>query len=184
MTRLGEEPDPGWTHGLEAGGEIHVQGLIGGFVRDELIGRLQALREAHDAVAQVFDPGAIYGTVHLVQAAEKAIRAHKQDRAIARDLATEIACYAAGTDQISVALETVGLPETGDALVVVALGQAGQAVLAELEKDGFEPTDELPARDPGALERLGIPASMREAVPEDRWELLVVEHVALLDALR
>ncbi len=181
MTR---DPTIGWTRGLDDGPEIHVQGFRGSFQRDRLIERILELRETHEAVLQVFDPAAIYGTGHLIAAAEKALRSHQDERAIARDLATEIACYAAGTDQISTALETVGLPAQGDALVAVGLGETGKAALDELGKDAFEPADDLPGQPETALDRLGLLPGMRESVPEARWGLLVVEHVALLDARR
>lgn len=174
----------GWTRGLDDGPEIHIQGFRGSFQRDGLIERILELRERHDAVVQVFDPAAIYGTGHLLAAAEKALRSHREDRAIARDLATEIACYAAGTDQISVALETVGLPAKGDALVAVGVGEAGKAALSELGDHGFDAVDDLPGHPETAFDRLGIAPAMRESVPEAKWELLVVEHVALLDARR
>ncbi len=174
----------GGTPGDQAPTEAHVRGLRGPYDRDQLIDRILELREIHDAVVQVFDPAAVYGQRHLRAAVEKALRSHAQDRAIARDLATEIACYAAGTDQISRALETVGVPANGDVLVAVGVGEPGEAALAELQADGFEPAEELPGMPSSALDRLGIPPAMRQAVPEAKWELLVVEHVALLDARR
>ncbi|MDX1611238.1 MAG: KEOPS complex subunit Cgi121, partial [Candidatus Thermoplasmatota archaeon] len=105
---------------IQGEAKVAVAGLEGPFERDELIEQLAQVGEATGCTLQAFDPDAVYGPEHLEAAARKALRAHREGRALARDLAAEIACYAAGTHQIKEALATTGLPQQGDALAVVA----------------------------------------------------------------
>lgn len=162
--------------------EVLVAGVRGRVDRDALIHVIADATEDASAVVQAFDPAAVYGAEHLVAAARRAFRSHEQGRAIARDLAVEIACYAAGTTQIDDALAAVGIPPEGEAAVLVGVGpDREQAVSDVLEALELERDDALIQEDAQALDRLGIPPAAREAVGEDEIGLLVREHVALLD---
>lgn len=162
---------------------VEVTGARGRVERDRLIDAIAEATEGRRAVVQAFDPGAVYGAEHLRAAARRALRSHAEGREIARDLAVEIALYAAGTTQIDEALETVGVPVEAQTLVLAAVGpdreQAVDAVLDALE---LEADEAVVSEDEAALERLGISAGARETVDEEEWALLVVEQVALLDA--
>ena len=164
---------------------IRVVGLRGAFERADFLQKVQQARDHHRATVQAFDPGAVYGERHLIAAAAKAVRAHREDRAIANDLATEILCYATGEVQISKALERAGLPGSGDAVVLVGLGDGIDAVLAAIgEAAGMRFAPDVITRDPAALDRIGVSAAMRGHVAPERWELLVLERVALVDAIK
>lgn len=164
---------------------IRVVGLRGAFERPELIDALAAASEDRQAHLQAFASEAVYGPEHLEAAARRALRAHREERPIARDPAVEIACYAAGTDQIDDALAAVGVPEAGEELVVCAAGDdAEDAIEAAAEALGLERDDEVVSREEAALERIGVSTRMREQVPEAEWDQLALEQVALLDAER
>lgn len=163
--------------------ETLVVGARGRYERDQLLAAIAEARKTHDVTLQAFDPGAVYGRAHLEAALEKALRAHREARGTANDLATEVACYAAGDAQISKALALVGVAERGDALVLLAHGAAGeQAVGQVLDALGLTRDDAVVREDPGTLDRLGIARALRERYPEERWGELVLERVALLDA--
>lgn len=162
---------------------VLVQGARGSVERDRLIDAIAEATEDRRAVVQAFDPEAVYGAEHLRAAARRALRSHAEGREIARDLAVEIALYAAGTTQIDEALETVGVPAEAQALVLAAVGpDREQTVDAVIEGLDLETDEDVVSEDEGALERLGISAGARETVDEKDWRLLVVERVALLDA--
>jgi KEOPS complex subunit Cgi121 len=164
---------------------IVVQGARGSIERADVIDALSRASDEHAADLQAFDPDAVYGREHLRAAARRALRAHREDRAIARDLAVEVACYAAGTDQIDDALTAVGVPARADTVVVCSLGEEAEPALAEardaLEREGV---DERVDGDETALARIGVSERMRANVPEDEWDDLAIEQVALLDARR
>lgn len=162
---------------------VLVVGARGAVERGALIDAVAEATASRTAAVQAFDPEAVFGRAHLEAAARRALRSHAEGRAIARDLAVEIALYAAGTTQIDDALATVGVPAQADAIVLAAVGdQRDAAVDAVLQALDLEREDELVRKRAGALDRLDIPQAAREAVRGDELELLVIEHVALLDA--
>jgi tRNA threonylcarbamoyladenosine modification (KEOPS) complex Cgi121 subunit len=163
---------------------IVVQGARGSYEREALIDALAAASADREAHLQAFDPEAVYGAEHVAAAARRALRSHAEDRAIARDPAVEIACYAASTDQIEDALAAVGVPAEGQAVVVCSVGaDASEALDAALAELGLESADDVIGRDERALDRIGVSTAMRENVPGE-GTALALEHVALLDAKR
>ena len=164
---------------------ILVTGWRGRYERDALIEALASATADRSAHLQAFDPGAVYGAPHLEAAARRALRAHREDRPIARDLGAEIACYAASTDQIDDALAAVGVPAEGDALVVCAVGEDAEPALADARQTlCLEPDEDVVDADEAALDRIGVEPAMREHVAARDWAQLAVEQVALLDARR
>ena len=159
---------------------IEVAGLRGAFARDRVLAAVADVRAAHAVDLQAFDPAAIYGEAHARLAAEHALAAHARGDAPAKDVAASIACFAAGTPKIAKALERVGLPEKGDALIVVAAGAAAaRAINVLAEALDLARDDDVIQENEGTLDRLGIPEVSRAVVGRERWPLLVQERVAL-----
>lgn len=164
--------------------QVLVQGARGAFERDALIEALAEAVEDREAAVQAFDPDAVYGPEHLRAAARRAWRAHEDERPIAREMGVEVACYAAGVDQIDEALDAVGVPAEGEALILCALGEDAEAALDEaIKRAGLTREDDVLGRPASALERLGLDAPDGDEDEEDAWGR-VLEHVALLDARR
>ncbi len=165
--------------------ELHVRGVQGTIERDALIEAIQEATAGTEMTVQAFDPGAVYGRDHLDAAARRAVRAHAQGHGIANDLGVEMALYAAGTTQITEAFERVGVPAQGQAAVLAAIGAGGDKVLDALQETlALSRDDALLEGDEGVLDRLGIPADHRQGTPRERWGWLVLERVALLDAIK
>lgn len=162
---------------------VQVVGARGSFERAGVIDAIDKATEGQKAVVQAFRADAVYGDSHLEAAARRALRSHAQGRGIARDVAVEIALYAAGTTQIEDALDLVGLPADGEALVVAGVGPDRDAVIEDVlgRLDLVSSSDVVQASEQ-ALDRLGIAKAARERVAEGALPLLVQEHVALLDA--
>lgn len=162
---------------------VHVRGARGRFTRAEVVDAIDEATEEREALVQAFDPASIYGARHLEAAARRALRAHREGRATARDPGVEMALYAAGTTQIEDAFDRVGLPAEGHALLLASVGPEREpAAERVLEVLGLDRDDELVAERAEALDRLGIGEDLLEAVDEEERTLLVLEHVALLDA--
>jgi tRNA threonylcarbamoyladenosine modification (KEOPS) complex Cgi121 subunit len=101
---------------------------IGGF-RDASIGDIDGfLERMGEAVApalfQVFDADRVAGWEHLFFAAVNAVKAHETGAAISRSLAIEVLLYVSCQDQISRALDLVGMTPSTErvALLVLADG--------------------------------------------------------------
>lgn len=165
--------------------DIAVQGARGRFERGELIDALAAVSERHDVALQAFAPEAVYGREHLEAAARRAVRSHEEDRGIARNLSVEVACYAAGTDQIDDALAAVGVPENGDAVVLCGVGEQARAAVERARDElGLTEDGDVLGYPETALDAIGVPVEHRDQLDEEEWVLLAVEQVALLDARR
>ena len=146
-----------------------------------IIRTLRDLAQESPALVALFDARAVAGERHLLSAWAHLGRARSRGEGRLRDRGAEFALYVAGDDQLPRALAKVGVSETTEQFVLVA--EKPQDPIALLPR--FELTS-----DPGAyprgidealLDRLGIDAAERRAVPPAGWEGLVLERVALLD---
>lgn len=102
--------------------------IIGGF-RDVQVGDVALLlrrvgEEAAPCTHQLFDAERVAGWEHLYMAAVNAYRAFKTGSSLSRSLAMEILLYASCRDQISRALEVLGISKAtrNIALLVVSSG--------------------------------------------------------------
>ena len=147
----------------------------------EVVQRLRALAQDSEALVALFDARAIAGERHLYSAWAHLGRARGRGETRLRDRGAELALYVAGDDQLPRALEKVGVSDGADELVLVAERPREPADL--LGTFGLDADPSVYPRAPttGTLERLGIGAAERAAVPESAWEGLVLERVALIE---
>ncbi|MGD2201206.1 MAG: KEOPS complex subunit Cgi121 [Candidatus Bathyarchaeota archaeon] len=172
----------GWT--------VTIGGFRGVSIED-VDGFLDRLGEAvSPAVFQVFDASKVAGWGHLYYSVVNAVEAHRAGTAISRSLEIEVLLYASCQDQISQALDLMGVrPETEEvALVVLSEDNSGAEeafkrgarILGEGDDSALEVTGDK-------LERLlgvfGISARALGAVGGPREEALtklLIERGALL----
>jgi tRNA threonylcarbamoyladenosine modification (KEOPS) complex Cgi121 subunit len=103
--------------------------VVGGF-RDVLVDDVEGLLlEVGEAVGaspfQLFEAGRSAGWEHIYFAAVNAVRAHEEGAAISRGLAMEVLLYVACVDQISQALDVVGVSSSTErvGLLVMSLNK-------------------------------------------------------------
>ena len=149
--------------------------------KDALVRTLRALGQESPALVAVFDARAVAGERHLLSAWAHLGRARSRGETRLRDRNAEFALYLAGDDQLPRALEKVGVSDATEQFVVIAERPREPRELLlrfDLEEDA---TAYPRTADEVTLDRLGIGAAERAAVPTDRWEALVLERVALLE---
>ena len=96
---------------------------------DELLGSLR--KATAPAVFQIFDASRIAGWMHIYMAAVNAVGAFESGSRISRGLGIEVLLYASCQDQISQALEVVGVgPDTEKLALVVVRDDPGEAEAA------------------------------------------------------
>ncbi len=142
---------------------------------------LRTISRESEALVAVFDARAIAGERHLYSAWAHLGRARGRGESRLRERGAELALYVAGDDQLPRALEKVGVSAGTEEFVVVAEKPLVPEELLprfELEAD---PRAYPRAPDVATLERLGIGAAERAAVPPAAWEGLVLERVALVE---
>jgi tRNA threonylcarbamoyladenosine modification (KEOPS) complex Cgi121 subunit len=146
-----------------------------------IIRTLRELAKESPALVALFDARAIAGERHLLSAWAHLGRARGRGETRLRDRGAEFALYVAGDDQLPRALAKVGVSDATEQFVLVAeRPHEPGALLARFELTA-DPTAYPRAVDAAVLERLGIDAAERAAVPSIGWEGLVLERVALLD---
>lgn len=147
----------------------------------ELVQRLRAVGAEGEGMVAVFDARAIAGERHLLSAWAHLGRSRARGEQRLRDRGAELALWVAGDDQLPRALAKVGLAQDTQRFVVLA--ERPRTLPKVLEAFGLveDPTAYPRPPDAKTLERLGIPAAERAAVPPASWEGLVLERVALLE---
>lgn len=147
----------------------------------EIVRTLRATGKESESLVALFDARAIAGERHLYSAWAHLGRSRGRGESRLRDRGAELALFVAGDDQLPRALEKVGVSNATEEFVLVAEKPHDPAAL--LERFGLIADPSVYPRLPtaGVLERLGIGASERDAVPPTAWEGLVLERVALVE---
>jgi tRNA threonylcarbamoyladenosine modification (KEOPS) complex Cgi121 subunit len=147
----------------------------------EVVATLRDLSRESPALVALFDSDAIAGERHLLSAWAHLGRSRARGDVRLRDRSAELALYVAGDDQLPRALAKVGVSDATERFVLVAERPREPREL--LARFGLEPDPSAYPRpvDEAMLDRLGISASERSAVPPAGWEGLVLERVALVD---
>jgi tRNA threonylcarbamoyladenosine modification (KEOPS) complex Cgi121 subunit len=171
---------------------------IGGFISvtfndvDDLLGNLA--EAVSPAVFQIFNATRIAGCRHLYMAAVNAVGAFEAGSAISRALGIEVLLYASCQDQISRALEVVGVGPSTKNLALVVLGDGPGEAEAAFEKavdilgevdDSVLGLDETKFREIAKV--FGVSENELEAVggePDENLTSLLVEKGALLPLRR
>lgn len=148
--------------------------------RGEVVRTLRRLSAESPALVALFDAGAIGGERHLLSAWAHMERARTRGETRLRDRGAEFALFVAGDDQLPRALAKVGVGEATERFVLVT--EKPRSAPETLRAFELEEDPEAYPRPPDEplLDRLGIGAAERDAVPRSAWEGLVLERVALV----
>jgi tRNA threonylcarbamoyladenosine modification (KEOPS) complex Cgi121 subunit len=147
----------------------------------DLVRTLRELAKESETLVGLFDARGIGGERHLLSAWAHLGRSRGRGEARLRERGAEFALYVAGEDQLPRALARVGVSDTTEQFVVVAERPRDPAELVTKFALTPDPTAFPRPVDAALLDRLGVTAVERAAVPATAWEGLVLERVALVD---
>ncbi len=142
---------------------------------------LRALAQESEALVALFDARAIAGERHLLSAWAHLGRSREHGEPRLRDRGAEFALYVAGEDQLGRALAKVGVAADTERFVLAAERPLEPEPLLERFALTADPDAYPVPPSEATLDRLGIGAAERAAVPPSSWEGLVLERVALVD---
>ncbi len=147
----------------------------------EVVRTLRELAAGSGALVALVDADAVAGERHVLSAWAHLGRSRARGGARLRDRGAEFVLYLAGDDQLPRALGKVGVSEATERFVLVTEKPHDPREL--LTRFGLLPDTDAFPRPPSAalLDRLGVTAAERAAVPASAWEGLVLERVALVD---
>lgn len=146
-----------------------------------IVATLRAVAQESGALVALFDARAVAGERHLFSAWAHLGRARGRGETRLRDRGAELALFLAGDDQLPRALEKVGVSDRTEEYVLVVERPLEPTPI--LERFALDPAADVYPRPPTAatLERLGVTAVERDAVPPSAWEGLVLERVAMVE---
>lgn len=158
--------------------KILVAGAMGRIEKgEEFLKRVREMEQKLGISIQVFTASKIFGKLHLLVAAQLAVRAEGEKRMIANSLSGEILLYASGERQLQKAVQKIGIRngETEIGIVVVGHCDLGK-VLRVL---ALKRNDEVLKADGKDLTSFGISEIEISTVPEEKRTELVLERIAL-----
>ncbi|MHB8604371.1 MAG: KEOPS complex subunit Cgi121 [Thermoplasmatota archaeon] len=166
---------------------IEIRGYVGDIADLKLLlANVDEISARFKCDVQLARADRILDRAHLERAASLAERAFSEGRNSANAFGLETLRYAAGERQISKALERLGLRAARSSpsrVAALARGaRAGEALDALAVSLDWRRDDTVLENDVvSVLDALGVSAAERAAIPRERWPLLVMERVALVD---
>lgn len=160
---------------------------------ESFVQQLLFFSKENQCVAQAFDARLIYGENHLISAAMHAKRAFQQGTNATNSLALEILLYAAGERQIQKAIKKMGVKQGQQQIVFLLTDPINMKCKKIPEKQVirrllalFELTrdEQVPKGTRETLKRFGITDKELSTVPEDRYDDLILERVAMVDIIK
>ena len=143
---------------------------------------LRDIASRYGITVQAIDAGKTAGTIHILAAAEKAIRAVQRHDSISDDLGMEILLYASGNRQIKRAL-SMGVRTGRNEIVFVAVGdEIPEGAISELENlvSTADVTGYTREKRDAITTFFSITETEIATVGEENIPQLVLERVALM----
>jgi KEOPS complex subunit Cgi121 len=142
---------------------------------------------------QALNANAVYGTQHLISAAEHAQRSFTQGTNATNSLALEIMLYASGERQITKAIKKMGVRTGRQAIAFVLVDQREK----KRERKAYEPViqrllsifhmtldESVLQGDLNTLKHFGITEKEVRTVSKEKHGDLILEKVAMVDVLK
>jgi len=148
---------------------------------DGFLHKIRGIASGYGITVQAIDASKTAGTMHILAAAEKAIRAVQHRDSISDDLGMEILLYASGNRQIKRAL-SMGVRTGRNEIVLVAVGdEMPDGAIRELENLVVvaDVTGYTREKRDAITTFFGITETEIAAVGEEKIPQLVLERVAL-----
>ncbi|MDD2665594.1 MAG: KEOPS complex subunit Cgi121 [Methanocellales archaeon] len=163
--------------------------IIGGIVDiddvEAFIKMLNEVAKKHRVIVQAIDANQIASRDHILFAVEKASRAMREGRNIAKDLGLEILLYASGKRQIEQAM-SMGVHSGKNYVAIVIIGDDTTGASSELKTVLHEAPvlDYTECKKRKLVKTFDITEAEINAVGDDKIPELVLERVALLDIMK
>lgn len=129
-----------WPNMLELKGRFgkRVLKITGGHAQtpkvEEILKVLVETGKIYDTTNQIFDASRIAGKEHIVHAVKMALDAREAGREFADSPNIELICWTAGSKQIDLAIDRVGLREDTREVAVATVGKDREATIKSQEK--------------------------------------------------
>ena len=159
---------------------------------DGFLKKISLISENYDLTIQVFDARIIYGTAHLNSAVQHALRAIKRKTNSTNTLDKEIMLYASGERQIKKAILKMGIKKGCEEIALVFLNKditsndkiSDDILKIILNQLDLKLDDSVLEGNYQKLLDFGLSKDEIETVTKDKYELLILEKVAMVDVIK
>ena len=162
---------------------------------DMLLQKLLDFSKKHSVSVQVLNADLVYGTPHLISAAEHAIRSMKEQSNTTNSLAMELLLYASGERQIKLAIDKMGvkpgkgkfafvfIDDTAD--ILEAKGLLSDCVIDDLLMTlNVKCDDKVLEGNMKTLKSFGISDEELQTITKAKYGHLILEKVAMVDVIK
>lgn len=153
---------------------------------EKFLEEIQSFSEKNDLIIQVFNADMVYGKLHLLSAAEHAIRAEKNDSMSSNSLSMEILLYASGERQLKNAIPKMGANKGKSkiAFVLISGKENFDSFKNLLELLGLNRNDKVLEGNKNILKKFGFSDLQIQTVSKDKYGDLILEKVAMVDIIK
>jgi KEOPS complex subunit Cgi121 len=153
---------------------------------EKFLEKIQGFSDKHNIVIQVFNADMIFGKLHLISAAEHALRAEKNDSMSSNSISMEILLYASGERQLKKAIPKMGIRKGKTKIAFVLLTERENNNLFNilLEKLKLKRNNEFLKGDVSILKKFGFSDLEIQTVIKDKYQDLILEKIAMVDIIK
>lgn len=154
------------------------------------IKRVQRFADEQGSIIQVFNAEKIYGKTHLLSAVHHALRSEKENRMTTNSLEMELFLYASGERQLKLAIPKMGVHTGLNSIAVIIINRLKPSKNAEDIIDRFfslmdiTHNDDVLNGDVNTLLSFGIGPEEINTVSEKRYDILILEKIAIIDIIK
>jgi KEOPS complex subunit Cgi121 len=159
---------------------------------ENFLKKISVLSENYAIIIQVFDASMVFGKAHLNSAVEHALRAMERKTNSTNTIDKEIMLYASGERQIKKAILKMGIKQGCEevALVLIKKENNNQEKISYnilkniLNKLDLQHSDSVLEGNYQKLLDFGLSKDEIDTVTKDKYHLLILEKVAMVDVIK
>ncbi len=153
---------------------------------EKFLEKIQIFSDKNNLIIQVFNSDMIFDRIHLISAAEHALRAEKNEGMSSNSLSMEILLYASGERQLKNAIPMMGVKKGESRIAFVLISEKEEKISIKnlLELLDLKRNDKVLEGNSSILKKFGISDSEIKTVSKDKYGDLILEKVALVDIIK
>jgi len=169
---------------------IKIIGAVGEIKNiDDFLRAVSDFSKENDLLIQAFDANVIFGKNHIISAVNHAKRAIERKKNSTNSLKMETLLYSSGERQLKLAIPKMGIKKGKSNITFLLLTQGNQFI-SEKIVDKFlkdltlKRDDKVLEGDKNTLKSFGINEKEIKTLPKEKYGILILEKVAMVDLIK
>lgn len=157
---------------------------------ESFINKVQQFAKDNQMIIQLFDAEKIFGKIHILSAAQHALRSEKEKRMTTNSIEMELLLYASGERQLKLAIPKIGVKKGFTNVAAVFIIRSNVTIdEKELVNTFFSilniaRDDDVLIGDEHTLQSFGISDDEKQTVSKQNYGGLILEKIALIDIIK